>query len=819
MTTLELLEKPVEKPGANLLLMEGALPGGWTPTSVTLPDDLSEQETDGLLLRLLTVGRGHQWWIGDTLNYRNRRFASQKYTFAMLETGFGKGYLKNMASVANRFDPSRRRDGLPWSYHADVSGLTDEEQNRWLDQCQSENWSRKELRKQLKAAISGYDPDAQPLEFASDEEEDAATESIAISAAEAGEESADLQAFMRDVPEPMRVTESDMNELLKSLSGTLIPQGRLAEPARVGEQCWVLLTVHRAGTPEAREDFGLALRVISIDYFHGEAYPLETWLQRVDKGLQDKDDYAGLVARSGMGKAWVLTNERMQVIYKSEPVEQTTPPASPFGDLNAPVEGGNIVTRILANDQLEIKPWVRDEWHVHDVRDNNLVGYFHTCNAGEGYYLRVEAAVNGGRIRLENAKTFAHARYILADYMLEQQRYTRPQTEAEAEAELPLKNWPRDTHGEAYAVVSAQQLKEEIAPTISCGEQYLKKGKMAGLFAYYGRQFVATGGMSSGVGGYEKCWAYEAVPAPKYRGESITPQVAEQQLAAKQRQPGNFYDGVSATYKGETYVLRGPCVTFKAMGAYANAANDRIDVVLPKALDTLSREQLTALQDDLAKRKYEINNQAHRPGANPALYQGQIDALNAGLDRIADEWERRANPTGTPAAEEVASATQEPETEAGFEQMMGALPDAMAAMGRDEADEAVLADAVLVEAIQEIDFNFADVFIDYPLVLMRVIGEEAFAGAAGADRKTLTALLNFWKPVIHNMARMIANPEGVTRFEDGGLKVEGNDLALLAKLAARRRPGQTEPISTAEYLHDMIAQKAEQAGVTLETEE
>lgn len=112
-----------------------------------------------------------------------------------------------------------------------------------------------------------------------------------------------------------------------------------------------------------------------------------------------------------------------------------------------------------------------------------------------------------------------------------------------------------------------------------------------------------------------------------------------------------------------------------------------------------------------------------------------------------------------------------------------------------------------------------DVCLDYGDVLaaLQVGGydkedEDEFESALPA---TVAEFCEYWPPVLRGL--LIFAREALTRRET--LSVEGKDLALLATLAARRRPGQTEPISTAEYLHDMIAQKAEQAGVSLETEE
>ena len=50
------------------------------------------------------------------------------------------GTLKNRASVARRIDPSRRRDGLTWSHHAEVAGLEPDEADAVLAETALYTW-------------------------------------------------------------------------------------------------------------------------------------------------------------------------------------------------------------------------------------------------------------------------------------------------------------------------------------------------------------------------------------------------------------------------------------------------------------------------------------------------------------------------------------------------------------------------------------------------------------------------------------------------------------------------------------------------------
>ena len=56
------------------------------------------------------------------------------------------GTLKNRASVARRIDPSRRRDGLTWSHHAEVAGLEPDEADAVLAETALYTWSVEHLR-------------------------------------------------------------------------------------------------------------------------------------------------------------------------------------------------------------------------------------------------------------------------------------------------------------------------------------------------------------------------------------------------------------------------------------------------------------------------------------------------------------------------------------------------------------------------------------------------------------------------------------------------------------------------------------------------
>ena len=95
--------------------------------------------------RLGALGRACNWWLGDWVRYGNARYG-ERYETATRTTGYEIQSLMNMAYVASRFEPSRRRETLSWSHHAELAALDPEEQELWLDRAEAEKLSVLALR-------------------------------------------------------------------------------------------------------------------------------------------------------------------------------------------------------------------------------------------------------------------------------------------------------------------------------------------------------------------------------------------------------------------------------------------------------------------------------------------------------------------------------------------------------------------------------------------------------------------------------------------------------------------------------------------------
>jgi hypothetical protein len=126
-----------------------------TPTRTTtlglpLREGLTYHEWLDIGTRLTRNARTLPWMIGDWARYGEWRYG-ERYDQAIQITGLDIGTLKNYASVAGRFQTSRRNDLLTLSHHALVQKMTDDEQDLWLGRAAENGWTVAELRNQLKA--------------------------------------------------------------------------------------------------------------------------------------------------------------------------------------------------------------------------------------------------------------------------------------------------------------------------------------------------------------------------------------------------------------------------------------------------------------------------------------------------------------------------------------------------------------------------------------------------------------------------------------------------------------------------------------------
>lgn len=111
--------------------------------------ELTYDEWAEHLQTLTRVGEAVQWWIGDSIRYGEHRWGEQ-YTQAIEATGYQYQTLANMVFVAGSVEPSRRRETLSFSHHAEVAGLEPEEQDNMLTAAESHEWSVRDTRRAVR---------------------------------------------------------------------------------------------------------------------------------------------------------------------------------------------------------------------------------------------------------------------------------------------------------------------------------------------------------------------------------------------------------------------------------------------------------------------------------------------------------------------------------------------------------------------------------------------------------------------------------------------------------------------------------------------
>lgn len=92
------------------------------------------------------------WWIGDWLNYGERRWG-EDHAQAVDQTGFSDDTIYHDKWVAEHVEVCRRRQTLSWSHHAQVAKLEPAEQDYWLDLAETNAWTRSELRSEMRRGL------------------------------------------------------------------------------------------------------------------------------------------------------------------------------------------------------------------------------------------------------------------------------------------------------------------------------------------------------------------------------------------------------------------------------------------------------------------------------------------------------------------------------------------------------------------------------------------------------------------------------------------------------------------------------------------
>jgi len=136
----------------------GALAQFATTTTVALELEpgMPREAWEELGETLRAIELGVRWWLGGWWRYGERTYGESASQAA--PTGLALKTVQNAAWVSGRIEPSRRREGLSVSHHEQVARMEDpDEQDRWLDKAEADQWSVAEMRGRIKAAERAID--------------------------------------------------------------------------------------------------------------------------------------------------------------------------------------------------------------------------------------------------------------------------------------------------------------------------------------------------------------------------------------------------------------------------------------------------------------------------------------------------------------------------------------------------------------------------------------------------------------------------------------------------------------------------------------
>lgn len=126
-----------------------AIPAGLpeaTSIGLTLPESMTFEQWEAVGAELANRAKKLNWWIGDWWAAGHHRYGERARLAA--RGLFGKEFktLANIASVCRAFEPSRRRESLSWSHHAEAAALSPNAADMLLDLAERDRLSKAQIR-------------------------------------------------------------------------------------------------------------------------------------------------------------------------------------------------------------------------------------------------------------------------------------------------------------------------------------------------------------------------------------------------------------------------------------------------------------------------------------------------------------------------------------------------------------------------------------------------------------------------------------------------------------------------------------------------
>nr|WP_285761679.1 LmbU family transcriptional regulator [Nocardiopsis ansamitocini] len=123
-------------------------------TTLSIPDGMPLGVWERLGRHIFVISDASAWWLGDWLIYGQHHYPD-RYKRAIGATSLDYQTLRNYAWIARKFTPSRRRENLSFQHHAEVAGLAELDQEKWLAEAEAGGWSRNELRRRIRGEAKG----------------------------------------------------------------------------------------------------------------------------------------------------------------------------------------------------------------------------------------------------------------------------------------------------------------------------------------------------------------------------------------------------------------------------------------------------------------------------------------------------------------------------------------------------------------------------------------------------------------------------------------------------------------------------------------
>jgi hypothetical protein len=128
-----------------------------TPVSMTLPENINENQWNDIGDQVFRLENASNWILGDWWAFGQHKYGSRKKWIGEQKARRSQvksfGHLANCASVCRAIETSRRREVVSFEMHRELLGLKVPEQERFLDLIEAgEIKTHKELRAKVAPA-------------------------------------------------------------------------------------------------------------------------------------------------------------------------------------------------------------------------------------------------------------------------------------------------------------------------------------------------------------------------------------------------------------------------------------------------------------------------------------------------------------------------------------------------------------------------------------------------------------------------------------------------------------------------------------------